>query len=191
MDDSCVGSVHFENGSKAGDAFSSRFEGGPMAAEQKTRTLLAAETLPLSNSCEEEKLEGSSDEGFVLPIVHPLFEPAVALAANNYLKGQEEQLKLFLARIVDLEKVLFHTRHVLQEREQTVVKERTLHGSTFTMAAAARFMRFALDTLRSSHSSVGRPQSISVARTGSDSFLWLVPCLDNVNACFFSPTKPI
>ena len=124
MDDSCVGSVHFENGSKAGDAVSSRFEGGPMAAEQKTRTSLAAETLPLSNSSEEEELEGNSDEGFVLPIAHPPFEPAVALAANNYLKGQEKQLKMFWARIVDLEKVLFHTRHVLQEREQTVEKDK-------------------------------------------------------------------
>ena len=43
-------------------------------------------------------------------------------------------------------------------------------GSTFTMAAAARFVRFALDALGSSHCSVGRPQSISVAKTGSDFF---------------------
>ena len=43
-------------------------------------------------------------------------------------------------------------------------------GSTLTMAAAARFVRFASDALGSSHGSVGRPQSISVARTGSDFF---------------------
>ena len=54
-----------------------------MATKRKTRTSLAAETLPLSDSSEEEEVEGSGDEGIILPIVDPLFEPAVALAAND------------------------------------------------------------------------------------------------------------
>ena len=82
-ENSRVCSVHLENCSKAGDAVPSRFEGGPVTTKRKTRTSLAAETLPLSDSSEEEEIEGSGDEGIILPMVDPLFEPAVALAAND------------------------------------------------------------------------------------------------------------
>ena len=121
-ENSRVCSDHFENGSKAGDAVPSRFEGGPVTTKRKTRTSLAAETLPLSDSSEEEEVEGSGDEGFILPIVDPLFEPAVALAANDDPKGQEEQLKVLQGRLADLEKVLFHTRRDLQESKEIVEK---------------------------------------------------------------------
>ena len=78
--------------------------------------------MPLSGSSEEEEVEGSGDEGFILPIVDPLFEPAVALAAKDDPEGQEEQLKVLQGRIADLDKVLFHTRRDLQESQEIVEK---------------------------------------------------------------------
>ena len=75
MDNSHVCSVHFENGSEDVDAVPSRFEAGPVTTKRKTRTSLAAGTLPLSDSSEEEEVKGSGGEGFILPIIDPLVEP--------------------------------------------------------------------------------------------------------------------